>query len=112
MTNRISVVLYCLILLTAVSPLFAGGGAEEAPVIEIAHNATNEEQILVFETVFQDMVDRYNAENEADYVLNFVTGQGKDIINTRMSSNDRPDIFSLDSLRMQISTPVTVYFWI
>ena len=73
------------------------GGAEEAPVIEIAHNATNEEQILVFETVFQDMVDRYNAENEANYVLNFVTGQGKDIINTRMSSNDRPDIFSLDS---------------
>jgi raffinose/stachyose/melibiose transport system substrate-binding protein len=42
-------------------------------------------------------VDEYNKAKGTDYQLKVSSGQGMDIIKTRMSSKDRPDLFSIDS---------------
>jgi raffinose/stachyose/melibiose transport system substrate-binding protein len=78
---------------------FAGGTGEmtQGTEFEIAVSATEEGQIAVYETVFQELIDSYNEENGTDFTLNLVSGQGMDIMNTRMSSNDPPDVFTIDS---------------
>ena len=88
-----------LVLIATTGVLFASGGRDraDAPVIEVTHGASDEMRVGIYQAVFQQLVDEYNTQNGTDYVLNFVAGQGKDITNTRMSSNDKPDIFSLDS---------------
>jgi raffinose/stachyose/melibiose transport system substrate-binding protein len=89
----------CLITTLCAGFVFAGGTSEKVdqPVIEVTHSATQDGQIATYERILQQLVDEYNTENGTQYLLKYVSGQGKDITNTRMSSNDRPDIFSLDS---------------
>lgn len=80
--------------------IFASGNQEsdtENPVIEIASNYTQADQIELTESIYQELVDEYNVKNNTNYQLKYVYGQGMDIINTRMSSSDKPDIFSVDS---------------
>ena len=88
-----------LILTATTGVLFASGGRDgaDAPVIEIAHDSSDDARVTVYQAVFQQLVDEYNQKNGTRYVLNYVPGQERDIINTRMSSNDKPDLFSLDS---------------
>ena len=78
--------------------LFAGGtGEEQINEFEVATVVTEDSQIAVYESIFQELIAEYNAENGTEYTLNLVSGQGMDIMNTRMSSNDRPDLFTIDS---------------
>ena len=88
-----------LVLTAATGVLFASGGRDgaDAPVIEIAHDSSDDARVTVYQAVFQQLVDEYNQKTGTQYVLNYVPGQERDIINTRMSSNDKPDLFSLDS---------------
>lgn len=88
-----------LLIAIVVGSVFAGGASEktQSQVIEVAQIISDENQIAVYKQVFEQLVDEYNQLNGTHYILKFVSGQGKDIINTRMSSNDRPDIFYLDS---------------
>ena len=88
-----------LVLIVTTGVLFASGGRDgaDAPVIEIAHDSSDDARVTVYQAVFQQLVDEYNQKNGTRYVLNYVPGQERDIINTRMSSNDKPDLFSLDS---------------
>ena len=88
-----------LVLIATTGVLFASGGRDgaDAPVIEIAHDSSDDARVTVYQAVFQQLVDEYNQNNGTRYVLNYVPGQERDIINTRMSSNDKPDLFSLDS---------------
>ena len=90
---------FILLLIAAVGTLTANGGRDggDAPIIEVTHGASDDTRVGIYQKVFQQLVDEYNAENGTGYILNFVGNQGKDITNTRMSSNDKPDIFSLDS---------------
>ena len=90
---------FILLLIAAAGTLTANGGRDggDAPVIEIAHDSSDDARVTVYQEVFQQLVDEYNQKNGTQYILNYVPGQEKDIINTRMSSNDKPDVFSLDS---------------
>lgn len=93
-------VLILLSLSLMFTPIFALGSqeADDAPkVFEIAIQSTKEDQIAAQETTFNAIVDRYNAENGTDFKLLILNNQGRELINTRMSSNDKPDIFQLDS---------------
>lgn len=88
-----------VLLLAFTFSVWAGGEQEssENPVFEVSSNVTEEGQVELLGKLFQRFVDEYNAENGTNYSLKFVSGQGMDIINTRMSSNNKPDIFSIDS---------------
>lgn len=82
--------------------IFANGNQEKNGVvkrkkIEVAVNSTDIGQVETYRIIFENIVNRYNSENGTDYLLNFQSGQSKDIVNTRMISNDKPDIFMLDS---------------
>lgn len=93
-------ILILLSLSLLFTPIFATGAqdGEDAPkVFEIAIQATKDNQIEALTKIFNGIVDRYNAENGTNYELLILSDQGKDLINTRMSSNDKPDIFHLDS---------------
>lgn len=76
-----------------------GGSAESGKQqeFEIAHVATEAGQIATLEKLFSGFIDEYNTENSTNYKLKFTSSQSKDITNTRMSSNDKPDIMLLDS---------------
>jgi raffinose/stachyose/melibiose transport system substrate-binding protein len=69
----------------------------EEKEFEIAVPSTEEGQITTLQGTFTKFIDEYNTENGTNYKLKFTSSQGKDITNTRMSSNDKPDIFILDS---------------
>lgn len=73
------------------------GNTAEEKEFEISVPATEEKQIATLETTFNGFINEYNTENGTNFKLKFSPSQGKDITNTRMSSNDRPDIFILDS---------------
>jgi raffinose/stachyose/melibiose transport system substrate-binding protein len=66
-------------------------------VFEISHVATEANQITTLEGLFNGFVEEYNTANGTNYKLKLTPSQSKDIINTRMSSKDKPDIFLLDS---------------
>jgi len=87
----------CLLLMSGLG--FAAGTNDDgkAQVFEVSVNTTKDEQNKLYETVFQRFVDEYNKKYNTGYSLRFVSGQGMDIINTRMSSKDKPDIFTIDS---------------
>ena len=90
--------LVVVLSLVAVGFAFANGSGEDAAtVFEIASNSTEDQQIQTQQEVFQTIIDEYNAANGTAYTLNFVSGQSMDIMNTRMSSSDRPDLFMIDS---------------
>ena len=91
--------LVCLSLLVAVGCVFAGPKTQDknAQVFEISVNATDAKQVAIYDALFKKMVQEYNAAKGTSISLKFVSGQGMDIINTRMSSRDKPDIFSIDS---------------
>lgn len=86
-------------LLLAAGLCFAGGKTDQAgaQVFEVSVNSTDAKQVALYETVFKNLVDSYNKSKGTAYTLKFVSAQGMDIINTRMSSKDRPDIFTIDS---------------
>jgi raffinose/stachyose/melibiose transport system substrate-binding protein len=88
-----------LIFLLVVSSLTAAGKKDEAssPIVEVSVFATEESQQKLNLKVFSSLLEEYNSINGTSYQLKLVTGQSKDIINTRMSSNNKPDIFILDS---------------
>jgi raffinose/stachyose/melibiose transport system substrate-binding protein len=69
----------------------------EEKEFEIAVPATEENQIKTYEGIFNQFISDYNTENNTNYKLKFSSAQSKDITNTRMSSNDKPDLFILDS---------------
>ena len=69
----------------------------EEKEFEISVPSTEEKQISTLEGTFSNIINDYNTENKTNYKLKFTSAQGKDITNTRMSSNDKPDIFILDS---------------
>lgn len=73
----------------------AAAGAEQ--VFELAHTATEANQVALLEGMFGKFVSDYNAANGTNYVFKLSSAQSKDIINTRMSSKDKPDLFILDS---------------
>jgi raffinose/stachyose/melibiose transport system substrate-binding protein len=79
--------------------VFAGGTSEQGATrtFEISLSGTEEKQVAVYQTIFQGFVDEFNKANNANYQLKVVSGQGMDIINTRMSSKDRPDLFTINS---------------
>lgn len=79
--------------------IFASGSTESKDEIplEIASFATQDNQISYCLDFFGNLISEYNQENGTNYVLKFTSGTGADIINTRMSSNNKPDIFLLDS---------------
>lgn len=89
-----------LATLLSCSMLFAQGSKEskvETPVIEIATIITQATQIEKMTNIYQTLIDEYNQKNGTNYELKLTTGQGMDILNTRMSSKDKPDIFAVDS---------------
>ena len=88
-----------LIMLCSIGIVFASGQQEKTvkQVVEISSNVSEEKQIATQQTVFEKLVAEYNQKNGTLYELRFVTGQGMDITNTRMSSKDKPDIFTIDS---------------
>lgn len=71
--------------------------AEKKQIVEIAYNATDAKQIEVYDKIFNGFIEEYNSQNNTNVQVKLTSGQSKDIINTRMSSNDKPDIFLLDS---------------
>jgi raffinose/stachyose/melibiose transport system substrate-binding protein len=89
-----------LTTLISCSMLFASGTKEadaDRPVISIASNITQASQVDEMSKIYQTLVDEYNQKNGTNYELKFTANQGMDIINTRMSSKDKPDIFPVDS---------------
>lgn len=64
---------------------------------EVAVASTEASQTELMEKVFGKFVEEFNAANGTNYVLKLTGSQSKDIINTRMSSKDKPDVFILDS---------------
>ncbi len=113
-----------LTLCVSLGLAFAGGEADKsaARTFEIAISGTEEKQVAVYQTIFQGFVDEFNAANKTNYQLKLVSGQGMDIINTRMSSKDRPDLFTIDSpadvnqfqkdgLLMDLSDVAAKYDW-
>jgi raffinose/stachyose/melibiose transport system substrate-binding protein len=91
--------LLALVVLLSAPMVFASGAKETSTkqVVEIASNITQANQVESMTKIYQELVDEYNQKNSTDYELKFVTNQGMDIINTRMSSKDKPDIFPVDS---------------
>ena len=91
--------LACAIVFMCLGMIGAKGSTEQTPpqVVEVSCFATQEDQVAIYGKVFQDLVDSYNAEHGTAYTLVYTPGQGMDITNTRMSSNSKPDIFTLDS---------------
>ncbi len=88
-----------LVALSVCGGLFAAGGREQGTpqTFEIALNVTEESQVQLYEKLFQGFVDEFNEAQGTNYQLKVSSGQGMDIINTRMSSKDRPDLFTIDS---------------
>nr|WP_321295712.1 ABC transporter substrate-binding protein [uncultured Sphaerochaeta sp.] len=88
-----------LVMLCSLGLVFASAQKEanEKQIIEISSNVTEEGQIATQQTVFETLVGEYNQTHGTQYELRFVSGQGMDITNTRMSSKDKPDIFTIDS---------------
>lgn len=86
----------CLSIALAAASAFGAGKAEEQS-FEVSVNATDAKQVAVYEKTFGKLVADYNAANGTSVSLKFVSGQGMDIINTRMSSKSKPDIFTIDS---------------
>lgn len=87
-----------MVVLFVASIAFANGSSEKSGTeIEFAVGVTEEGQVAYLQQIVTGMVEDYNAENGTDYILKFSPAQSKDIINTRMSSNDKPDIFMTDS---------------
>ncbi len=72
-------------------------GTAEEKEFEVSVPSTEEKQIATLEETFSKFISEYNTENKTNYKLKFSSAQGKDITNTRMSSNDKPDLFVLDS---------------
>ncbi len=64
---------------------------------EVAITSSEAERIEVFEKMYTSFINDFNKENNTNYVLKLSSGQTKDILNTRMTSIDKPDVFSLDS---------------
>lgn len=64
--------------------------------LEITFRVTEKSQIEVYTKIFNSFIEAYNAEKGTNLILKITPGQGMDITNTRMSSNDKPDIFMLD----------------
>ncbi len=93
------VLILTLVFVAASGFVFAAGGGEDesGSVIEVASSSTAEGNIAVQRQIFGQLIDEYNAANGTAYEVKFVGNQGMDIINTRMSSNDKPDVFLLDS---------------
>lgn len=94
------IIILLSLLFMSVTFVWANGASEkedEKQVIEIASNYTQVDQVELTEKIYQELVDEYNTKFGTNYELNFVFGQGMDIINTRMSSSDKPDIFAVDS---------------
>ena len=92
-------ILLLSLLFISFTCIWASGNQEkeETPVIEIASNYTQSDQVELTQKIYQELVDEYNSKFGTNYELKYVYGQGMDIINTRMSSSDKPDIFSVDS---------------
>jgi raffinose/stachyose/melibiose transport system substrate-binding protein len=88
--------LICLSILL-VAGLAFGAGKKNAQVFEVSVNTTDAKQVAVYENLFKKLVADYNAAKGTKISLKFVSAQGMDIINTRMSSRDKPDIFTIDS---------------
>jgi len=86
----------CFAILLVAGAAF-GSGKKDAQSFEVSVNATDANQVAVYENLFKKLVGEYNAANGTSIALKFVSGQGMDIINTRMSSMDKPDIFTIDS---------------
>lgn len=79
--------------------LFAAGASEakSAQVVEISTNVTEDASIEAATAMYEQLISEYNAQNGTNYQLRLLTGQKMDIINTRMSSDDKPDLFIIDS---------------
>ncbi len=75
----------------------SGSTSAQEKEFEVSVPGTDEKQASIMEGVFNRFIGEYNSENGTNYKLKFTPGQGMDITNTRMSSNDRPDIFIVDS---------------
>ncbi|GKX28416.1 sugar ABC transporter substrate-binding protein [Vallitalea longa] len=91
------VLFLCMVLVLIFSIVGCKKDDSKNNEVEITFTASEADQAAVYEKIFNGFIDEYNSENETDIKLKIVSGQGKDITNTRMSSNDKPDIFMLDS---------------
>ncbi len=98
------------------------GGDSKGGEFEVAVGSTEASQTALLEKVFSTFVEDYNSKNGTSYSLKLTGSQSKDIINTRMSSKDRPDILVLDSpadvaqytkddLLLDLSSYATEYKW-
>ena len=96
-------VLFVLLMCVFVASIGFANGSKESPSasapveLEVSTNSTEENQVAFAESMYKELINEYNQANGTNYVLKFSPGQGMDITNTRMSSNDKPDIFQIDS---------------
>ena len=69
---------FILLLIAAAGTLTANGGRDggDAPIIEVTHGASDDTRVGIYQKVFQQLVDEYNAENGTGCILNFVGNQG------------------------------------
>src|SRR5574344_2106179 len=95
--NMKKVMAIMTVLLLSCGLVFAKKAAKGKQVVEISASYTEEKQVAVCQQIFGELVDQYNKANGTNYQLQLLTGQGMDITNTRMSSADKPDLFSIDS---------------
>jgi raffinose/stachyose/melibiose transport system substrate-binding protein len=113
-----------LAALTAAASAFAGGKGETQAVqtFEVSLSVTEQKQVDTYQAIFQGLVDEFNKAKGTKYQLKVSSGQGMDIINTRMSSRDRPDLFTInspadvnqfakDGLLMDLSDASAAYGW-
>jgi len=81
--------------------LFAAGSQEtsssDALTIEVAIPSSEESQVALTDKVFQKLISDYNKAHGTEHTVFVSSNQKMDLLNTRMSSNDKPDIFLLDS---------------
>lgn len=95
--NKVMVIAAALLLGSGCIFAKSSSGAKNRQIVEISANYTEEAQVKVCQNIFEELVAEYNKKNGTDYRLRLLTGQGMDITNTRMSSGNKPDLFSIDS---------------
>jgi raffinose/stachyose/melibiose transport system substrate-binding protein len=95
--NKVIVIAAALLLGSGCIFAKSSAGAKSRQIVEISANYTEETQVKVCQKMFGELVAEYNKKNGTNYQLQLLTGQGMDITNTRMSSGDKPDLFSIDS---------------
>lgn len=92
------IIVFLMLFALLCSSVLANGTTEKKGTeIEFATAVTEEGQSAYLVEILTQMIDEYNTQNGTDYYLKYSPAQKMDVINTRMSSNDKPDIFMLDS---------------